>query len=472
MSAAPPIVAALRELLGPSGWIEGDDTGAFLVDFREDFRGDALGVARPASTEEVSTVVALCAEHDVAVLAQGGNSGLSGGSIPNVDRPTVILSTTRMRSIEAIDPDGFTVTAEAGVTVQELQEAAAAVDRLFAPDWGARGTATLGGAIATNGGGINVLRYGTTRAQVLGVEVVLADGRVWDGMRALPKDNSGYDLKQLFIASEGTLGIVTRAVMRLHPRPAEHRTAFVALHDIERLGEWFALASQHHPGALSAFELIPELGVERVIERYGVQRPLPDVGEWYVLLRYSGAPGVSDQILALLAEGSERGLIDDAVIADSAAQEDNLWRLRDELPPPRIFGGYLLKYDLAVPTSSIGAFHAEVRALIESIVPGAMPYVFGHVGDGNLHLTVWPATSSPGLLEENADRLVAAIDDLTWQHRGTISAEHGLGQELRERIAGQKPPIELELMRRIKQAFDPHDLLNPGKLLPDDPGRQ
>ncbi len=383
-------------MLGTAGWLEGEDTQGFLVDFRGDFRGDALGVARPASTDEVSSVVALCAEHGVAVLAQGGNSGLSGGSIPNVERPTVILSLTRMRTIEAVDADGFTVTADAGVTVQELQEAADAVDRLFAPDWGARGTATLGGAIATNGGGINVLRYGTTRAQVLGVEVVLADGRVWNGLRALPKDNSGYDLKQLFIASEGTLGIITRAVMRLHPKPAEHRTAFVALSDIERLNEWYALASRHRPGALSAFELIPELGVERVIERYGVQRPLPDVGEWYVLLRYSGAEDVVDQLLSLLSEGADRGLIGDAVIAESSSQEENLWRLRDELPPPRIFDGYLLKYDLAVPTSSIGAFHAEVLLLIESMVPGAMPYVFGHVGDGNLHLTVWPATSAAG----------------------------------------------------------------------------
>lgn len=467
MTVDHPIVGPLRAMLGAGGWIEGDDTRRFLVDFREDFRGVAIGVARPASTIEVSNVVAMCADHGVAVLAQGGNSGLSGGSIPNVDRPTIILSLTRMRAIEAIDPDGFTITAEAGVTVQDLQEAADGVDRLFAPDWGARGTATLGGAIATNGGGINVLRYGTTRAQVLGVEVVLADGRVWNGLRALPKDNSGYDLKQLFIASEGTLGVVTRAVMRLHPKPAQHRTAFVALTDIERLNEWYALASRHHPGALSAFELIPELGVERVIERYGVQRPLAEVGEWYVLLRYSGAEGVADHLLTLLSAAVADGLISDAAIADSSAQEENLWRLRDELPPPRIFGGYLLKYDLAVPTSSIGAFHSEARALIESIVPGAMPYVFGHVGDGNLHLTVWPASSDDGLLEARADELVAAIDELTWRYGGTISAEHGLGQELRERIVGQKPAIELELMRKIKAAFDPEGLLNPGKVLPD-----
>lgn len=275
MSSADRVVAGLQELLGRGGWLAGDDIASYLVDFREDFRGTALGVARPASTEEVSRVVELSAANAVAILPQGGNSGLSGGSIPSVDRPTVIVSLTRMRAIEEVDAGGFTITAQAGVTVQELQEAAAAVDRLFAPDWGARGTATLGGAIATNGGGINVLRYGNTREQVMGVEVVLADGRVWNGLRALPKDNSGYDLKQLFIASEGTLGIVTRAVVRLHPKPAEHRTAFVTLTDIERLTDWYGLATSLHPGALSAFELIPEIGVGRVRSR-----STPSSGPW------------------------------------------------------------------------------------------------------------------------------------------------------------------------------------------------
>lgn len=466
-SLGASVAARLQTMLGHSGWLEGADAANHLVDFRSDFAGSAIGVARPKSTAEVADVVRFCAEQNIAILAQGGNSGLSGGSVPSVDRPTIILSLTRMRSIETIDADGYTITAQAGVTVQELQEAAAGVDRLFAPDWGARGTATLGGAIATNGGGINVLRYGNTREQIMGVEVVLADGRIWNGLRALPKDNSGYDLKQLFIASEGTLGVVTRAVVRLHPRPAEHRTAFVSLADIDRLNELFALATNFRPGALSAFELVPEIGVSKVVERYEVQRPLPTVSDWYVLARYSGPTGVSEDLLELLAAASEAGLVDDAVVADSAAQEANLWMLRDELPPPRIFDGYQVKYDLAVPSSRISEFHGEVRELIEAIVPGAMPYVFGHVGDGNLHLTVWPAESEDGLLERQTDVLVAAIDQLVWRYNGTISAEHGLGQELRKRVVGQKPPIELELMQRIKTAFDPAGLLNPGKVLPD-----
>lgn len=458
----------LHDALGSAGWLTGEETEPHLVDFRGDFTGRALGVARPASTEEVSAVVTACARHGVAILAQGGNSGLSGGSIPSDDHPTVILSTTRMRAIEEVNSEGSTITAQAGVTVQEIQEAASSVGQLFAPDWGARGTATLGGAIATNGGGINVLRYGTTRDQIMGLEVVLADGRVWNGLRSLPKDNSGYDLKHLFIGSEGTLGVVTRAVVKLHPRPAEHRTAFLALTDIGHLGELFGSARSNPPGALSAFELIPEIGVERVVERYAVSRPIPQRAPWYVLVRFSGNPGVGDELVSLIGAAVDRGLVGDAVVAETPSQEANLWMLRDELPPPRIFDGYMVKYDLAVPVDRIGEFHRRVGELIESIVPGAMPYVFGHVGDGNLHLTVWPADSPPGALEENKDRLVHSIDALVWAFAGTISAEHGIGQELRGRIIGQKEPIEFELMQRIKDAFDPEGIMNPGKVLPAD----
>lgn len=453
-------------IVGPTGWLADDDAAAHLVDFREDFSGSALGVARPASTEEVSAVVERCARSGIAILAQGGNSGLSGGSVPNVERPTVVLSLTRMNQIDEVNPERFTITAQAGVTVQAVQEAAGAAGRLFAPDWGARGTATIGGAIATNGGGINVLRYGTTREQILGVEVVLADGRVWNGLRALPKDNSGYDLKQLFIASEGTLGIVTRAVLRLHPAVAEQRLAFASIIDIDRISDVFALARQLAPQGVSAFELIPELGVAKVIERYGAARPLATVSEWYVMVRFSGAAGVAEDLLGFLTAAADAGLIGDAVVAETPAQEANLWHIRDELPPPRIFDGYMVKYDLAVPIDRIAVFHAEVRSLIEAMVPGAQPYVFGHVGDGNLHLTVWPADSAEGALEASKADLVAAIDALVWEHGGTISAEHGIGQELRERIVGQKPAIEHELMQTIKDALDPHDLLNPGKVLP------
>ncbi len=463
------VVDELQAQLGPGGWVGTGDAAPNLIDWRGRYSGTALGVARPSSTDEVATVMRVCSRHGVAVVAQGGNTGLAGGSVPSEPRPTIVLSLTRMRAIEEVNPDQFTITAEAGVTVQALQEAAARADRLFAPDWGARGTATLGGTLATNAGGVNVLRYGTTRDQVLGLEVVLADGRVWNGLRALTKDNSGYDLKHLFIASEGTLGVITRATMKLHPAAAEQRTAFVALADVDQLAGFFSLASAHRPGALSAFELIPEIGVSRVVERYGVSRPLATISDWYVLMRYSGPSGVGDDLLDLLSVAAEAGYVTDAVIADLPAHEENLWLLRDELPPPRIFDGFMIKYDLAVPIDRIADFHRRVAELITDRVPGALPYAFGHVGDGNLHLTVVAADSDTGVLQRDEADLIADIDALTWEFGGTISAEHGLGQELRGRIVGQKPAVEFDLMRGIKSLLDPDGLLNPGKVLPDTP---
>ena len=464
-------VAAIVAVLGEGGWLGPDDIAAWLVDFRKVFHGHALGMARPASTAEVAAVVRVCVAHGVAIVTQGGNTGLSGGAIPAMSRPTILLSLVRMNAIEDVNPARSTITAQAGVTIERLQETAATVDRLFAPDWGARGSATLGGGISTNAGGINVLRWGTMREQVLGIEVVLPDGRVWNGLRALPKDNSGFDLKQLFIGGEGTIGIVTRAVVKLHPLPAEHRIAFVALHALADLDALFALGRSRPPGALSAFELLPEIGIARVVSRYDVVRPIDRVADWYVLIRFSGAAGIGDELLRVLAAAADDGLILDGVVADTPVQEANLWLLRDELTATRSFGGFGVKYDLAIPPDRIEEFLMTASRAVDRIVPGALPYAFGHVGDGNLHFTVLTpdADDDDAELRAAAPRITAAVDRIVWDLGGTISAEHGIGRELRARIVGQKPPVEFDLMRAIKQLFDPDRLLNPGVMLPDPP---
>ncbi|MGA9275795.1 FAD-binding oxidoreductase [Ilumatobacter sp.] len=461
------LVADLVALLGPDGWLPPDEIADRLIDFRGVFTGTALGLARPASTDDVAAVVRLCAAHGAAIVTQGGNTGLSGGAIPSGRRPTVLVTLSRMNAIEEVNIARSTITAQGGVTIQAIQDAAAAADRLFAPDWGARGTATIGGGIATNAGGINVLRYGTMREQVLGVEVVLADGRVWNGLRALPKDNSGFDLKQLFIASEGTIGIVTRAVVKLHPLPADHRTAFVALRSLSDLDALFAMARAHPPGALSAFELIPEIGVRQVVERFDVVRPIARVADWYVLVRFSGMHGIEDDLLRMLATASDEGLIVEGVVADSAQHEENLWSLRDELTATRSFGGFGVKYDLAIPPDRIEEFLALASDAVREIISDAVPYAFGHVGDGNLHFTVLRPDGDDRGLEQRAPEITATIDRIVWDLGGTISAEHGLGRELRGRIVGQKPSVEFELMRTIKSALDPHDLFNPGVMIPD-----
>ncbi|MEP4652871.1 MAG: FAD-binding oxidoreductase [Ilumatobacter sp.] len=468
---------AVRERLGDVGWLDRSEIDAALVDFRGVFTGEAIGMARPSSTAEVSDVVRLAVEHDVAIVTQGGNTGLSGGAVPaaptaNDDRPRVILSLTRMREIEDVNVDRGTITAQAGVTIEALQQRAADVGRLFAPDWGARGSATLGGAVSTNAGGINVVKHGNMREHVLGLEVVMADGRVWDGLRSLPKDNSGFDLKQLFISGEGTIGIVTRAVVTIHPRPAAQRVAFASLRSLDALNDLMTLARTSTPGALSAIELIPEVGVAQVVERFGVQRPLESIAEWYVLVRYDSAgepvdPG--DDLTSLLTDAMSCDLISDGVVASTPAQEANLWLMRDELTATRSFGGFGVKYDLAIPPDRIAEFLRAAEALVDTIVDDALSFAFGHVGDGNLHFTVLTPDRDDGPLEAAAPVLRAALDGLVWEFDGTISAEHGLGRELRDRIVGQKSEVELDLMRSIKHALDPDDRLNPGVMLPSAP---
>lgn len=466
----------LRAIVGDRGLLLGADADPFLIDWAGKLTGrSALAVVRPASTDEVSAVVGVCHREGIAVVPQGGNTGLCGGSVPLAEsdpdaRPSIVLSLVRMNTIISIDASRATVTTEAGVTIQALQEACASQELLFAPDWGARGTAQVGGGISTNAGGLNVLRWGSMRSQILGLEVVLPDGRVWNGLRSLRKDATGLDVKQLFIGTEGTLGIVTAAVFGLHPLPSIHQTALVALADLHALMPFFAQARREAHDLLSAFELMPEDGIRRVQGNAPqTQHPLAGASEWHVLLRFSGGDEVHDRLPALLESASAAGLIADAVIASTADQEANLWFIRDEIPPSFTFDepGRRHKFDMAIPVDRVVEFLERAGPVVDAIVPGTRTFGFGHIGDGNIHFSIYPgADADAEAFDADGSTLERAIDELTWEFGGTISAEHGVGTLMRERLSHQKSALELELMRTVKAALDPTGIMNPGKVIP------
>ena len=462
-------LSALAEIVGASNVLTDAAAEPALTDWRQKFHGEALAVVRPSSTDEVAAVVRWCVAEDVCVATQGGNTGLSGASQPiATPKPAIVLSLTRMTKIEQVDASGWTMTVQAGVTIEAMHDAAAAADRKFAPDWGARGTATIGGGIATDAGGINVLRYGNMRDQVMGLEVVMANGQVWDGLRALRKDSSGYDMKQLFVGSEGTLGIITRAVVKLHPATEYEQTAMASLRSLDDLMDVFALANEVAPDAVTAFELMPEIGVVKVCEAYDLTHPMDTRAEFYALVKLADTRPVLDRLSEFLSMGVERELITDAVVASTGEQEERLWTIRDELPPTGLYPHQAvgLKMDTAVPITKMGQYHDAVRAIAAELVPNALAYGFGHVGDGNLHMMVLPiddADVEPFIAAR--DELVRRIDEATFALNGTLSAEHGVGRDLRDRVVGQKPDIEWWMMRTIKAALDPDGRLNPGVLL-------
>ncbi len=460
-----------RSIVGERGVLVGDDITPLLIEPRNVYTGIAEAVVRPASTEEVSEVLQVCSREGVEVVAQGGNTGLSGGATPtSSDRPAIILSLTRMNHIESVDPHRWSMTVEAGATIQAVQEAADHVDRLFAPDWGARGSATIGGAIACDAGGMNVLRYGNMREQILGLEVVMPNGRIWNGLRSLRKDSSGYDLKQLFIGSEGTLGVVTRAVVRLWPATPHSVTALAAITEVSRLSELFALAMSSASTSLTAFELIPDVGLDRVCEVFGVRRPIETRSEFYALIKLESVTPVGNAMTDLLESAENSRLICDAVVASTPQQTAQLWMMRDELPPHSIYRETQhegLKMDTAVPLDRIADYQRVVGSIARDLVPDALCYGFGHAGDGNIHMMILPtSTDQVTSFRARKSELIKRIDAATIEFGGTLSAEHGVGQELRDRIRPQKPDIEWQMMSELKLLFDPNRIMNPGKLLP------
>jgi FAD/FMN-containing dehydrogenase len=449
------IVGARNVLTDPA------QTKPYFTDWRRQYSAPAECVVRPAATAEVAAVVALCAREEVAVVAQGGNTGLVGGSVPTGTRREIVLSLGRMNRIRSLDPLNDTITVEAGCVLAAVQQAAEDAGRLFPLSLAAEGSCQIGGNLSTNAGGVNVLRYGTAREQVLGLEVVLADGRVWDGLRALRKDNTGYDLKQLFLGAEGTLGIITAAVLRLFPRPSATATAWIALDSPRAAVELLGGLRERLGERLSAFELASRACVEAVLAHSpGLQDPLAATHPWYVLaeLGDSGDPAaLRERVESALADCAERGALRDAALAQSGEQSRELWRIRETIPEAQFTN---VKHDVSVPVARIPEFIDRAgRSLRERFGEIAI-YCFGHVGDGNLHYNV----GSEALMARR-EEVSRVVYDALDAFGGSISAEHGLGQLKREEIRRHKHPLELELMRSLKRTLDPGGLMNPGKLL-------
>lgn len=463
------LIARFAEIVGADHAItDAAEQAPFLREWRDLYVGRSPLILKPASTEEVSRLLALANAEGVGVVAQGGNTGLVGGQIPSEAGTEVVLSLARMKRIRSIDADGGTMTVEAGVTLADAQAAAREAGRLFPLSLASEGSATIGGCLATNAGGVAVLSYGTARALVSGLEVVLADGRVWDGLRALKKDNTGYDLRDLFVGSEGTLGIITAATLRLHPEPEERATALAALPHLDALLPFFRLAETQAGAALTAFEFMSGTLLEFVTRHIpNTRRPLAGDAPWLVLLEISGAQGTASALLdALLARAQEDGLITDAAVAASLAQAADLWRLREAASEAQKGEGGSIKHDISVPVSRIPDFLVQAGDVVQRICPGARPVPFGHFGDGNVHYNV---SQPPGMARDAFlalwDEMACAVHDVVVSFDGSISAEHGIGRLKRDELVRVKSPVEIDLMRRIKAALDPNGILNPGKLL-------
>ncbi len=467
------ILSRLRNLLGPKGLLTApDDMAPYAFDWRGIETSHPLAVVRPATTAEVSAVVGLCAEAGVPLIPQGGNTGLVGGTVARAGQGALLLNLGRMNRIRELDPLDYTVTAEAGCVLADLQAASAAADRLFPLSLGAEGTCTLGGNLATNAGGILTIRYGNARDLVLGLEVVLPDGRVWNGLRRLRKDNTGYDLKHLFLGAEGTLGVITAATCKLFPRPRVTETAFVAVPNPAAAVELLAGLRGGTGDALTAFELIPRFAIDGAAALLDDPfDPLGTASPWYVLLEVAGGlpgPSLRDALEGALAAAMESGTSTDAVLAESDDQRRRLWRIRENLPEIGRKVGGAVHHDVSVPVSRVPDLIDRAGAALAARWPGIRPYPFGHVGDGNIHYNVARPVSMDGaaFLAE-AGAVTRMVHDIVVDLGGSISAEHGIGGRKRAELARFKDPVELDLMRRIKAMLDPAAIMNPGKVLPD-----
>lgn len=465
---------AAADLLGARGWTSDPElVTPWLTDWRGRFTGQALGLASPATTQDVASLVKLCSIHGVPIVPQGGNSGMSGGATPDESGEAIILSLRRMDTVRAFNVEARQITCEAGVILQTLHETAEAHNLRFPLTLGGKGSATIGGLISTNAGGTQVLRHGSMRAQVLGIEAVMADGEIFDTLRPLEKDNRGFDLKQLLIGSEGTLGIVTAATLRLLPALADRTVLWAGLGEIRDARKLLLHAERVAGDALEGFEVMPRHSLEAVLAHSANARaPLQQQHEWNALIELtadaSGADALPTLAQDLLESAFEQNLVADATIARNEAQAQAFWLLRDEIAPAERAIGPAMQHDISVPVADMADFVAKAVPKVEKAFPGSKAVAFGHLGDGNVHFHVLaPTGATPGEWEKTDGKAISAfVHDEVTAWRGSISAEHGIGQLKRGELGRLGDPAQLAILRQVKRALDPKGLLNPGKLVP------
>ena len=471
MNRYPALLSALRTIVGEAYVLtEGDLTG-YELDWRKRERGKALAVVRPASTEQVAAVVKACAAAGVSIVPQGGNTGMVVGSTPDASGTQVVLSLTRMNAVRTLDAANLTITVEAGCVLQTLQEVCEQAGFLFPLSLASEGSCTIGGNLGTNAGGTQVVRYGNTRELCLGLEVVTAQGEVWSGLTGLRKDNTGYDLRHLFIGSEGTLGVITAATMKLYPLPQSQLTALAAVPSLQAAVDLLGLAHRHLSAGLTGFEVMGQFALRLVVKHFPQQRvPFYESAPYCVVLENSDTESDSharSQLERLLEEALEKGCVTDALVAESMAQARALWHIRESIPLAQAQEGLNIKHDISIAVSRIPEFVAQADAALEQAFPGVRLVNYGHLGDGNLHYNVQAPLGQDGetFLREQENAVNAVVYALVDAYNGSISAEHGIGSLKREKLEKHKSPVALGLMRSIKTALDPHNLFNPGRML-------
>ncbi|MCF6216593.1 MAG: FAD-binding oxidoreductase [Emcibacter sp.] len=470
MTINPIHLEKLKKILGSEGWIDDQtDMPSFLREPRDKYQGNTPLILMPDSTEKTAEIVRYCAQNKIPLVPQGGNSGLVGGAIPTGE---ILLSLKRLKAIRQQDARNLTITVEAGCILSHIQELAQEMNCLFPLSLAAEGSCMIGGNISTNAGGVNVLHYGNMRNLVLGLEVVLPNGETWHGLGGLRKDNTGYDLKQLFIGAEGSLGIITAATLKLSPHPHEKQTAFVAVPDPDAAVNLLSIARNISGDCLTAFEIIPRLGIDMVTDNIpGSRDPMTQTYDWYILLE--GTSSLSRDLLDLeavmeriLSTGLDDGLILDGVIAKNITESNNLWQLRENLSEAQKFEGGSIKHDISVPISAIPAFLIEAGMAVETSIPGARPVPFGHLGDGNLHYNIsQPKHMARQAFLDQWESLNQSVHDVVDKFNGSFSAEHGIGRMKTDDMLRYKSKVEMAMMTKIKHTLDPHNIMNPGVIV-------